>query len=263
MLPDSKANTQSQIEWLRQCKADSEQLMLQKFRLEEVTGLHHLHLLLEHYAFLVWEQMNLLYKIHRNTQHLPDDTPHLKQLNHLRAKMLFVAESDINLTGQVTDLLAVYKKGMDACGANSANICTFQARLRRGEPLGAVLRGLGAGSGLTAYVTQAQNLLENGSLHQQLAVLAFAPSLPRLETLMNLLDQLDRKLPVLLMRMRYYFDLESMLQKQVFEPMASQALTLLCDADQEKWNECAAQVKETSLARAGLLADARAAIKQK
>ncbi len=254
--------TQNHLDWLRLTKTEAEQLMLQKFFLEELTGLHHLHLLLEHYSFMVWELTSLLEHIKMASAALANDIASEKKIKELTNRMWLIASSDVNIGGHNTDLLAVYRKGMESCGANPNMVNTFVARLRRGESAGAILRNLGAGSGILSHVQHTQQLLKQNNLAGLVTALCFSPRLPNLKVLLRLIDNLDRKLPVLLMRIRYYFDVEIMLQEEIFMPYGEEILGILYAAEPKKWAESKQIINSTSLSRAAVLADVRSAIKR-
>jgi len=204
---------------------------------------------LEHHCFAVWDFMSLLKYLQREltSVQVPWRPSGDSQSTRLINELVLGEESDEDGDGGFCSHFELYRRAMKDCGADTAGLDAFLARLQSGESVAAALSEAPAAA--REFVTATWRLLDSGSLPTVLAAFTLGREdlIPKM--FHRLVDRLRRAAPENWSRLFFYLDRHIYLDDERHGPMAEQLLQRICGDQGERWGEAEQGARQALTAR--------------
>jgi hypothetical protein len=203
---------------------------------------------MEHHVFAVWDFMSLLKSLQGlltcvSVPWIPrGDRTSRRLINEL----VLGEESDEATGSSFISHYELYSDAMVECGADTATIDDFIARLSRGEPVREALRGCRAPVTAQAFVETTWGVIEAASPPCLAAAFAFGREEIIPDMFRQIIANLQRQFPGRLTTWQTYLDRHVHLDEDRHGPLARQMLAHLCGESAARWRE-AQTVAETCL----------------
>ena len=206
-----------------------------------------LRVFMESHVFAVWDFMALLKTLQRGltcveVAWVPSRYPSSRRLVN---EIVLGEESDLYGTRAVSHF-ELYLSAMRECGASTAAMEDFVARLRAGAVWSIALAMSGAPEPAYRFVQSTFAIIERGNLHEIAAAFTFGREDLIPDMFRGFIRDQDAMLSGRLATLRWYLDRHIEVDGEDHGPMALKMVSELCGVDRVKWNE-AAQAAETAL----------------
>jgi hypothetical protein len=224
---------------LRQRLVPLKKALLEHAIYRHIDNLPALRLFMEHHVFAVWDFMSLLKELQRRlccttVPWLPSGQPLGSRLIN---EIVLAEESDADRRGGFASHFELYHRAMTGCGASTAVIDQFLNALRAGQPLTTALELTPVPEDVRRFVRQTFAVIGEGGICALAAAFTFGREdlLPAL--FRRVVDELAVQSCGGLADFRYYLHRHIGLDEEEHGPMASKLIGLLCDTDEDRWQE--------------------------
>ena len=221
-------------------------LLLQHPLYNKVQTLDDLHAFLENHVYAVWDFMSLLKAL--QSQLTCTTTPWFatsnSEIRYLINEIVVAEESDLTLEGKRQSHFEMYIDAMKSCGANTAEIEHFIAKVFSLQNIFVAIKQSNLHPNVKAFLDFTFRIIEEGKSHKIAAAFTFGREdlIPSMFT--EILKNFQENFPETdLSRLIYYFERHIELDADEHGPMAMQMIAQLCGDDAVKWED----VMETSI----------------
>lgn len=230
----------------------------------QIDSISALHVFMQHHVFAVWDFMSLLKELQRRLCCV--EVPWLPSENPLGSRLIneivMAEESDYDGQGGFASHLQLYHRAMTKCGASTAVIDQFLKELRTGKSVASALESGPIPESVRRFVRHTFGVIEGGNICAIASAFTFGredilPSMFR-----RVVDELNVKASGGLEEFRYYLNRHIGLDEDEHGPMAGRLITLLCGAEEDRWQEAQRAAVRALEARKDLWDGMLAAIRQ-
>ena len=206
-----------------------------------ITDIERLRTFMEHHVFAVWDFMSLVKALQKSltcvsVPWIPRGDPLSRRLIN---EIVLDEESDESKDGGYLSHFELYLQAMDQCGADITRVNDFVERLRSGEGVREALHRAGISEPAQEFVQSTWDIIESQSPHRIAAAFTLGREEVIPEMFQNLLNTIEKRLPVELGHFAYYLDRHIHADADRHAPMAMRMLVALCGEDADKWREAA------------------------
>lgn len=247
-------NRLSHLAQLRRDLAPTREALISHPIYREIRDLDDLRVYMEHHVFAVWDFMSLLKALQQRltcvqTPWVPVGSANTRFLIN---EIVVGEESDVDQQGNRTSHFELYLKAMEEAGANTQPILTFVEAIQDGTSIDEALLISGAPFGATEFVRHTFRLINYNQTHTLAAVFTFGREDLIPDMFMNLVNNLQAKLPGKLDTLRYYLERHIEVDGDHHSQLAYDMTTELCADNMRYWEEATRAAEEALRARIGL-----------
>lgn len=208
-----------------------------------------LHLFMENHVFAVWDFMSILKTLQKKLTctEIPWKPKGGGTPARLLNEIVTEEESDIDIYGEYKSHFEMYYQAMNQAGANTKKIESFLTNLNLG--VNQALIKSDAPKPAANFVKTTFSMLENAPIYVVASMFTFGreeiiPSMFR-----SIISKIDKDFKGRLKNFLYYLDRHIGVDEDEHGPAALKMIKVLCENDEEKWNEAAQAAKMTMKAR--------------
>jgi hypothetical protein len=207
---------------------------------QKIKSPQHLHTFMEQHVFAVWDFMSLLKFLQRELTcvQLPwtpsKYTPAARMINEI----VLGEETDVDRHGQPASHYQLYLQAMDQAGADNSLIKQLVSSVRRGIPVAQATQQLPILKEVKAFMDFTFQTIDRGEQHEVAAVFTWGREdlIPDMFT--SLVKDIQHNQSANLEDFIYYLERHIELDADEHGPLALKMMELLCEDDQQKWNQC-------------------------
>ena len=206
-----------------------------------ITDIERLRTFMEHHVFAVWDFMSLVKALQKSltcvsVPWIPlGDTLSRRLINEI----VLDEESDESKGGGYLSHFELYLQAMNQCGADTTRVNDFIERIRSGDDIREAMLGAEIPQPAREFVEKTWSVIESQSPHRIAAAFTLGREEVIPEMFQNLLNTIEKRLPVELGHFAYYLDRHIHADADRHTPMAMRMLVALCGEDADKWREAA------------------------
>ncbi len=208
-----------------------------------------LHLFMENHVFAVWDFMSILKTLQKKLTctEIPWKPKGGGTPARLLNEIVTEEESDIDIYGEYKSHFEMYYQAMNQAGANTKKIESFLTNLDLG--VNQALIKSDAPKPAANFVKTTFSMLENAPICVVASMFTFGreeiiPSMFR-----SIISKINKDFKGRLKNFLYYLDRHIGVDEDEHGPAALKMIKVLCENDEEKWNEAAQAAKMTMKAR--------------
>lgn len=207
---------------------------------QKIKSPQHLHIFMEQHVFAVWDFMSLLKFLQRELTCV--QIPWVPSRHTAAARMIneivLGEETDVDRHGQAASHYQLYLKAMDQAGANSSAIKRLVSSVRQGTSVSQATQQLAIPKEAKAFMDFTFQTIDRGKLHEVAAVFTWGREdlIPDMFT--ALVKDIQQNQAASLEDFIYYLERHIELDADEHGPLALQMMEVLCEDDQQKWNQC-------------------------
>jgi len=219
-----------------------------------IKSLEQLQCFMEHHVFAVWDFMSLLKYLQRHCScvdvpWVPTGDPTVRRLVN---DIVLGEESDSDAKGGFASHYELYVSAMEQAGASTSSVRGFVSSISLKTPLNEALSQAGVPTSVQSFVNTTFDIIESNQPHVVAAAFTFGREdlIPDMFT--SLIEDLEEQFPATLDLFVYYLNRHIELDSDEHGPMALTLVSLLCEDDDEKWNQARESATASLNARCNL-----------
>lgn len=249
-MPESQLTpgAEDHLNRLRAAITPTRQELLAHPLYHRMSSLQDLQVFMTHHVFAVWDFMSLVKFLQRELTTVqlpwlpPKDLPSARLINEI----VWGEETDIDPAGGVASHFQLYRRAMEAAGANTQPIDQFFRRLLAGETTLQAIASAELPRGVQHFVRFTFELIEEGALHKAVAAFTFGREdlIPDMFT--ELVHKVNQAEEGRLDDFVYYLERHIEVDGEDHGPLALQMLANQCGDDPTRWQE-ATQAAQAAL----------------
>ena len=208
-----------------------------------------LHVFMENHVFAVWDFMSILKTLQKKLT--CTEVPWTPKGGGTSARLLneivTEEESDIDIYGEYKSHFEMYYQAMNEAGANTEKIESFLTNVSLG--VDEALIKSNAPRPAKNFVKTTFSMLENAPDYVVASMFTFGREEVIPNMFRSIIGKIDKDFKGKLKNFIYYLDRHIGVDEDEHGPAALKMIKVLCENDDEKWNEAANAAKKTMEAR--------------
>lgn len=242
------------LERLRTAMAPHRQKLVDHSVYTSVHSMDQLRVFMEHHVFAVWDFMSLLKSLQRELTCV--DVPWMPKGNaatrYLINEIVTGEESDVDAHGNRVSHFELYVQAMQQAGCSLGAIQSFTQLLSKGFPVDQALQEQSIPSSVRQFVANTFRVIRSGKPHVMAAVFTFGREDLIPDMFLQLIGEMKRQFPNQVDIMQYYIERHIEVDGGHHGELALAMTHELCGDDEQKWQECEAEVITALVSRAAL-----------
>lgn len=242
------------LEHLRTAMAPYRQKLVDHPVYSSIHSMDQLKVFMEHHVFAVWDFMSLLKSLQRELTCV--DVPWMPKGNaatrYLINEIVTGEESDVDAHGKRISHFELYVEAMQQAGCSLEAIQAFTQALHHGVSVDQALQELSIPMSVRQFVANTFRVIRSGKPHVMAAVFTFGREDLIPDMFLQLIREMKRQFPDKVDIMQYYIERHIEVDGGHHGELALEMTQELCGDDEQKWNECEAEVIAALQSRAAL-----------
>jgi hypothetical protein len=198
-----------------------------------------LKVFMQYHVYAVWDFMSLLKSLQNGLTctTLPWYPKGDADTRFLINEIVVGEESDVDMNGVRKSHFEIYLDAMQQCGADTSAINIFLDEFLKTGELSKAFQRSATPTAAAEFVQYTFDVIHSGQMHLQAAIFTFGREDLIPDMFYSLVNDLHRQQPEHISIFRYYLERHIEVDGDHHSQLALAMTSLLCGADEKKWNE--------------------------